>query len=135
MMDGVHLFHMAPLEPDPERIDKIFRGLYLMSTAEDTEEDTLSEIFGIFEELDSKYSLIRIFDEISSTIVARRNELDLENLLNFGDYLISYGISIFSVKLGMNVLSVFQVPFVKEICMEFGPYDEFTYYAARILSS
>ena len=73
-------------------------------------------------------------DQIAQT-TAGFSGADLENLLNFGDYLISYGISIFSVKLGMNVLSVFQVPFVKEICMEFGPYDEFTYYAARILSS
>lgn len=130
--DGVFLYHMAPLQPDPEREQKILEALKLMADEENGGQSR--KIFAIFEEIEENTSIVRLFDEINRVIAAHQTELNLRNLLNYGDWLISYGVSLLSVKLGLTVISGFQVPFVEEVMTEFGVYDEFTYYAARVLS-
>lgn len=130
--DGVFLYHMAPLQPDPDREQKILKALTMMSDEESGQ--YTGEIFAIFDEIEEKTSIVRLFDEINRIIAEHQAELNLGNLLNFGDWLISYGVSLLSVKLGLTVLAGFHVPFVEEVMMEFGVYDEFTYYAARVLS-
>ena len=130
--DGVALYHMAPLQPDQARDQKILRALTLMSD-EDNGNYT-REIFGIFEELDQKTSIVRLFDEIIRVLAGNQASLNLMNLLNFGDWLICNGVSLLAVKMGLTVLAPFDVPFVEEVMTEFGVYDEFTYYAARTLS-
>lgn len=77
---------------------------------------------------------MRLFDEIIRVMVTNQANLNLENIVGYGDWLICNGISLMSVKLGLTVLAPFQVPFVEEVMTEFGVYDEFTYYAARVLS-
>lgn len=132
--DGVLLNHMLPLafSPDPEREKKILEALKLMA-AEDSG-DHIDEVFDIFESLDKETSIVRMDDEIGRIIAAHQQELNLSNLLQFGDWLLCTGISLLAVKLGLSVLGVFSAPFVEEVMMEMGVYDEFTYYAAKTLS-
>ena len=133
--DGVALQHMVPIEltPDPERDRKILKALQLM--ASENNGDHVNEVFAIFEELDEKDSIVRLFDPIVQTIVNHQKELDLMTLIKYGDFLICSGSSLLAVKLGLSVLAPFNVPFVEEVAMEFGVYDEFTYFAARILGN
>ncbi len=133
--DGVFLYHMAPIEsaPDPAREQKILKALKLM--ASENSGAHVNEVLAIFEELDKKDSIVRLFDLICRTIASHQKELDLMTLLDFGDYLICKGTSLLAAKLGLNILAPFSVPFVEEVAMEFGVYDEFTYYAARILGN
>ena len=133
--DGVALNHMVPIQmtPDPEREQKILKALKLMSS--DNNAAHLNEIFAVFEELDKKDSIVRLFDPIIETIISHLSELNLTTLLKFGDFLICQGTSLLAVKLGLTVLAPSNIPFVEEVAMEFGVYDEFTYYAARILSN
>ena len=129
--DGVFLYHMRSPEPDPAREEKILEALTLISKG-DTAYD--EEIITIFEELDKQVSIVRLYDDIQRTIAHHIQDLDLGAILNYGDYLISYGMSFLAVKIGLTLLGGFKVPFVKEVLLEFGAYDEFTYYAARVLS-
>ena len=129
--DGVFLYHMMPLQPDPDREEMILKALKMMS--DEANGEHIDAVFSIFEEIDKNTSIVRLFDEIIGIIAANQADLSLGNLLNFGDWLICNGISLLSVKLGLSVLSAFTVPFVEEVMTEFGVYDEFTYYAARVL--
>ena len=131
--DGVFLYHTAPVQPDPAREQKILEALTLMSDEENGQ--YIGKIFAIFEEIEEKSSIVKLFDEINRIIALHQAELNLENLLNFGDWLICSGVSLLSVKLGLTVIAGFHVPFVEEVMTEFGVYDEFTYYAARVLSN
>ena len=72
--------------------------------------------------------------EYDKLMKEHQKEMDLRVLLQFGDFLICSGTSLLAVKLGLSVISPFSAPFVEEVMMEFGIYDEFTYYAARTLS-
>lgn len=130
--DGVLLYHMAPLQPDPAREQKILEALKMMSDEENAQ--YTERIFAIFEEIDQKDSIIKLYDEIVITIIRHQAELNPMNLLNYGDWLICQGVSLLAVKLGLTVLAPFNVPFVGEVMTEFGVYDEFTYYSARVLS-
>lgn len=133
--DGVALNHMIPiaLTPDTERDQKILEALKLM--ASENNGDHVCEVFAIVEELDQKDSIVRLYDPIVRMIANHQKELNLHTLLQFGDFLICKGTSLLAVKLGLNVIAPFNVPFVEDVAMEFGVYDEFTYYAARILSN
>ena len=133
--DGVALNHMIPIEltPDPERDQKILEALKLM--ASENNGDHVNEVFAIVEELDKKDSIVRLFDPIIRIIGKHQKEIDLQTLLQFGDFLICKGTSLLAVKLGLNVIAPFNAPFVGDVAMEFGVYDEFTYYSARILSN
>lgn len=130
--DGVFLYHMAPLQPDPAREQKILQALTLMSA--DDNGDNIGAIFHIFEEIEEEVSIVRLFDEIIRIMLANQADLNLGNLIGFGDWLICNGVSLLSVKLGLTVLAPFNVSFIEEVMTEFGVYDEFTYYAARVLS-
>lgn len=130
--DGVSLYHMAPLQPDPAREQKILEALKLMSAEENAQ--YTETIFAIFEELEQQAPIVKLYDEIVLTIIRHQAELHPIRLLNYGDWLICQGASLMAVKLGLTVLSPFNVPFVEEVMMEFGVYDEFTFYAARVLS-
>ena len=130
--DGVALYHMAPLQPDQNREAMILQALKLMSDEDNG--DHVTEIFRIFEELDQKTSIVRLFDEIILVLARNQASLDLQSLLNFGDWLICNGVSLLAVKMGLTVIAPFDVPFVEEVMTEFGVYDEFTYYSARVLS-
>ena len=132
--DGLFLKHMAPIEfqPDEDRDRKILDALKLMSIENNSV--YIDEIMSIFEEIEKKTTIVRLFDKITDTIISHQEELNLENILRFGDFLISFGTSRFAVKLGLNLLAPFNALFVEEVAIEFGVYDEFTYYAARILS-
>lgn len=131
--DGIALNHRIPIEftENMQRDQDILKALKLMSS--NSIEDNLGDVFSIFEELDNQESIVRLFNPVINTISAHQQELNLNNLLKFGDYLISYGVSLLAVKIGMTILAAFNAPFVEEIAMELGVYDEFTYYAARIL--
>ena len=132
--DGVMLNHMLPIElnQDPERDRKILEALRLMASENNGEH--VDEVFAIFEALDQKDSIVRLYDPIIRIIAQHQKELDLRTLLQFGDFLICKGTSLLAVKLGLTVITPFSVPFVEEVMMEFGVYDEFTYYAARTLT-
>lgn len=130
--DGVFLYHMAPAQPNPDRERKILRALTMM--CEENNGDYTNMIFDIFEEIEKEISIVRLYDEIIRVMAANQENLNLENLVGYGDWLICNGISLLSVKLGLTVLAPFRIPFVEEVMMEFGVYDEFTYYAARVLS-
>ena len=130
--DGVALYHMAPLQPDPAREQKILEALKLMSAEENAQ--YTETIFAIFEELEQQAPIVKLYDEIVLTIIRHQTELHPIRLLNYGDWLICQGVSFLAVKLGLTVLSPFNVPFVEEVMTEFGVYDEFTFYAARVLS-
>ena len=130
--DGVLLYHTAPLQPDPAREEEILKALRMMS--EEDNGQYAKAVFGIFEKIEEKDSIIKLFDEIIRLIASHQTELNLGNLLNFGDWLICQGVTLLSVKLGLTVIAAFNVPFVEEVMTEFGVYDEFTYYAARVLS-
>ncbi len=132
--DGMVLNHMLPIgfTHDSERDRKILAALKLM--ASDNNGSHVEEIFAIFEELDQKDSIVRLYDPIVRIIAEHQAEMNLHTLLQFGDYLICKGTSLLAVKLGLSVISPFNVPFVEEVMTEFGVYDEFTYYAARTLS-
>ena len=133
--DGVALNHMMPIElsSDPERDQKILEALKLMTS--ENNGDHVNEVFAIIGELDKKDSIVRLFDQIIRIIGRHQKEIDFQTLLEFGDFLICKGTSLLAVKLGLNVIAPFNAPFVEEVAMEFGVYDEFTYYAARILSN
>ena len=131
--DGIGLYHMHPVQPDPERSKKILEVLTLISEEEGTEH--VDRIMNIFEELDRQDSIARLFDEINHTIYINHAKLDLQSILGFGDYLICYGVSFLAVKAGLTLLGGFKVPFVEDVCLELGAYEEFTYFAARILSN
>ena len=132
--DGVALNHMIPIEQvqDPELDQKILETLKLM--ASENNGDRLGEIFAVYEEYEKKYSIVRLFNPIVRMIAKHQKEMNLERLLKFGDFLICKGTSLLAVKLGLSVIAGYNAPFVEEVAMEFGIYDEFTYYAARILS-
>ena len=130
--DGVFLYHMAPLSSDPDREQKILQALKMMSSEDNG--DHIQEVFQIFEKIEKDTSIVRLFDEIIRIILANQADLNFGNLLNFGDWLICNGVSLLSVKLGLTVIAPFSAPFVEEVMTEFGVYDEFTYYAARVLS-
>lgn len=133
--DGVALNHMISIGmvQDPERDRKILEALKLMASENNGEH--MGEMFDIFEELDRKDSIVRLFEPITRVIVTHQEEMDLQTLLEFGDYLICHGVSLLAVKIGLTVISVFKASFVEEVMMEFGVYDEFTYYAARTLTN
>lgn len=132
--DGVFLKHMAPVEsvPDEDRDRRILRALTL--TAAEDSLDHIEELFGLLEEIDEKTTVVRLYDEIQRIVYENQDQMDLMNLLNFGDWLISTGVSLLAVKWGLSVIAGFDAPFVGEVATEFGVYEEFTYYAARILS-
>ena len=132
--DGVFLKHVVPVEimPDANRDQRILDALQLMSA--DGNGDHVEEIFTIFEELEEKATIVRLYDEIQKSIYNNQDKLNGMTLLNFGDWLICQGVSLLAVKWGLTVISAFKAPFVEEVMMEFGVYDEFTYYAARELS-
>lgn len=132
--DGVALNHMIPIElsPDPERDQKILEALKFMASPNNGEH--VEEVFAIIEELDEKDSIVRLYDPIVRIIASHQKEMDLHTLLQFGDFLICKGTSLLAVKLGLSVIAPFKAPFVEDVAMEFGVYDEFTYYAARILT-
>ena len=130
--DGTFLYHMMPVELDSVAEQKILDALMMMSGEESSQ--YTDEIFRIFEELDSDFLIVRLFDDIARIFITHKEALNLEKILNYGDWLISYGLSLLSVKLGLSLLALFKVPFVEEVMTEFGVYDEFTYYAARVLS-
>lgn len=132
--DGVFLKHMVPIEimPDANRDQRILDVLQLMSA--DGNGDHIEEIFAIVEELEEKTTIVRLFDEIQKCIFVNQDKLNVMTLLDFGDWLICQGVSLLAVKWGLTVISAFNAPFVEEVMMEFGVYDEFTYYAARVLS-
>lgn len=130
--DGTFLYHMWPAELDSAMEQKIVEALKMIS-----DEDRLQytdEIFAIFEEIDSSISIVRLLDDIIRIVITHEDELNLGYILDYGDWLISYGVSLLSVKLGLSLLAPFKVPFVEEVMTEFGVYDEFTYYSARVLS-
>ena len=52
--DGVFLYHMAPLQPDPDREQKILKALTMMSDEESGQ--YTGEIFAIFDEIEEKTS-------------------------------------------------------------------------------
>ena len=131
--DGVALYHMLPIASDAERDQKILEVLKLM--ASENNGVHVDEVFTIIEELDKKDSIVRLYDPIIRMIASHQKEMDLHTLLQFGDFLICKGTSLLAVKLGLNVIAPFNAPFVEDVAMEFGVYDEFTYYAARILSN
>ena len=130
--DGVSLYHMPPLQQNPVIEQMILKALELMS--EEGNAQYTETIFAIFEELEKEAPIVKLYDQIVLTIIRHRTELDPVRLLNYGDWLICQGVSLLSVKLGLSVLSPFNVAFVEEVMTEFGVYDEFTYYAARVLS-
>ena len=132
--DGVALYHMIPIEsaPDAERDHRILEALKWM--ASENNGDHVDEVFAVIEELDKEDSIVRLYDPIIRMIAGHQKEMDLRTLLQFGDFLISKGTSLLAVKLGLSVIAPFNAPFVEDVAMEFGVYDEFTYYAARILS-
>ena len=129
--DGVSLYHMTPLQPDPDRQQKIMQVLMMMS--EDENLVHVSAIFAILEELDERYGIVKLFDETILLIAQNRGALNVMNILGFGDWLLCNGTSLLATKMGLTILSAYTVPFVEEVMMECGVYDEFTYYAARVL--
>ena len=129
--DGIALYHMHPVQWDLERGARILDALTCISEEEGTE--YVGRIMAHFEALDNKDSIVRLYDEIIHAIDPQK--MNLEAILNFGDYLISYGVSLLAVKAGLTLLAGFKVPFVEDVCLELGAYEEFTYYAARILSN
>ena len=133
--DGVSLNHMAPIEftPDPERDREILKALKWM--ASENNSVYLEKVLDVFDRINQKYALVRLYDTIIQLIVDHLKELNLPVLLRFGDYLICKGVSLETGKLGLNVIAPFNAPFVEEVALEFGIYEEFTYYAARILTS
>lgn len=135
-LDGMLLYHMTPYTADEETKQQILRALRLVS--EEDNAKNISQILGIFEQLQSKTAIVRLHDTIVRVMLDNIQSLSVENLLKFGDYLITYGTSFLAVKLGLTLLSIFvadQIPFVKEVNLTFGAYDEFTWFAARYLSS
>ena len=134
--DGIALYHLHPLAKQitPQDKEQILNAMLAVANKSNADVDQ-SVFFGIFDKLETQRSIVTYYNDIVRVIAGNQDKLNLEALVKFGDYLISYGISLLSVKVGLNILAGFHVPFVEEICMEFGPYDEFTYYAARILSN
>ncbi len=131
--DGVSLYHMAPLQPDPEREGKILEAFQLIS--KENNASFFGRIMGIFEELDRKDGIVRLYDEINHTLFVHQQEVNLLHVLNFGDGLITHGISLLAVKLGLTLLAGFSIPWIGDVHAELGAYEEFTYYAARYLSA
>ena len=134
-MDGMLLYHMTPYQADEETKDKILKALTLISEEDNSEHKP--QILHIFEQLEKKASVMRMYDTMVCVMLEHISDLNVENLLKFGDYLISFGTSFMVVKFGLTLLSIFtdQLPFIKEINMSLGAYDEFTWFAARYLSS
>ena len=130
--DGVALYHMHPLEKDENREQKILEALKFMSGQNNLHNQ--SRIMGIFGELDRQVSMAQLSDEINRIIGKNASQLDLMTLANYADYLITYGKSLLSVKIGMIILAGFNFKFIEEVMLTFGAYDEFTYFAARTLS-
>lgn len=131
--DGVMLNHTAPFEPDEETNGKILEILKLISDENNARH--LERIFGMLEELDKEHSIVKMYDAIRAAVAANQKTLNLMNIAKFGDGMICRGVSFLAVKFGLNLLSGFSMPFVEEVHITFGAYDEFTYYAARCLSS
>ena len=131
--DGVMLNHMAPYEANEEEKGKILEILSMISEGENA--DNMDRIFGILEELDKKNTIVRMYDAFRESIGVNQDKLNLMNIVNFGDWLICRGASFLAVKFGLTLLSGFSIPFVEEVHITFGAYEEFTYYAARCLSS
>ena len=102
--DGVALNHMIPIElvQDPERDRKILEALKIM--ASDNNREHMNEVFDIFEELDHKDSIVRLYGPITRSIAVHHKELDLQTLLQFGDFLICRGVSLLAVKIGATRL-------------------------------
>ena len=130
--DGVLLNHMVPLEADPNREKEILDALKLMSSEEYGY--YADQIMKTFEELDNELGIVRLCNEIDRIIIEHQQELNLTNMLNFSDWILCYGISLLAIKLALTILCVYPVPFVEEVMMEMGVYDEFTYYSVRTLA-
>ena len=134
-MDGILLYHTTPYIADEETKQQILQALTLVSAEYNSEH--VPQILGIFEKLESKITMVKLYDTVRGVMLENIQDLNAEKLLNFGDYLISYGTSFLAVKLGLTLLSIFndKIPFVEEVHLTFGAYDEFTWFAARYLSS
>ena len=134
-MDGMLLYHMTPYQADEETKAQILEALTLISEEENSEH--VPQILDIFEQLEKKASVMRMYDTFVRVMLDHINELNVEKLLKFGDYLISYGTSFMAVKFGLTLLSIFtdQISFIREVNLSLGAYDEFTWFAARYLSS
>ena len=67
---------MIPIElaPDPERDGKILQGLKLM--ASENNGAHVEKVFDIFEELDHKDSIVRLYDPIVRLIAEHQKEMD-----------------------------------------------------------
>ena len=131
--DGIAIYHMHPLQPEQERTEKILEALKLIS--DENQSQYFDRIMSIFEELDQRDGIVRLYDLICQTLGSHFEELNPDRLIGFGDYLICYGISFLSIKVGLSLLGGFNIPFVEDVALELGAYEEFTYYAARILSN
>ena len=134
-IDGILLYHTTPYIADEETKQQILQALTLISAKDNSEH--VPQILGIFEKLEDRASMVKLYDSVRDVMLENIQALDAEQLLKFGDYLISYGTSFLAVKLGLTLLSIFndKVPFVEEVHLTFGAYDEFTWFAARYLSS
>ena len=129
--DGVLLNHMVPLEADPNREKEILDALKLMSSEQYG--DYADQIMATFEALDNEFGIVRLCSEIDLIIINHRQDLNYLNMLNFSDWILCYGISLLAIKLALTIMCVYPEPFVEEVMMEMGVYDEFTYYSVRAL--
>jgi len=134
-MDGILLYHTTPYAADEETQQQILQALQLISDEDNA--SNIPQIMDIFEKLESKSSIVKLYDTIVHVMLSNIQTLDPERLLRFGDFLISYGTRFMPVKMGLTLLSIFndKIPFVKEVHLTLGAYEEFTWFAARYLSS
>ena len=134
-MDGILLYHMTPYTADEETKEQILQALRLI--CEEDNARNVPQIMDIFEKLEHRASVVKLYDAIIEVMLKNMDSLDPEKLLQFGDYLVSYGITFLAVKLGLSLLGIFteKVAFVKEVHLTLGAYDEFTWFAARYFSS
>ena len=130
--DGVLLNHMPPLKPDSNREIDILGTLMLMSA--ENYGDYASQIFRTLEKLDGEFGIVRLCDEINQIMFDHQKELNLENMLRFSDWILCEGISLLAIKAALTIISCYTVPWVEEVMMEVGIYDEFTYFSVRMLS-
>ena len=134
-LDGIVLYHMTPYIADEETKEQILQALRLI--CEEDNARNVPQIMEIFEKLEHRASVVKLYDTIIEVMLINMDSLDPKKLLQFGDYLVSYGISFLAVKLGLSLLAIFteKIAFVKEVHLTLGAYEEFTWFAARYLSS
>ena len=124
-MDGISVYHMGRSRMDASGTRLMIKALKYAAAGNAEKADET------FAELGKTFRAIGIIDDLQKYIMKNTEKLSAENVYHSAMYLIGHSHNRESVKFGLSILELLQVPKepIKEIMRRLGLSDEFTIFA------